>query len=232
VAAAEWSSCGKAVHDPFERLEHLGDVLFNSDASLGQQRMQWLRQSAMPRFKRYRENLRWQSGNVLFTTINLPDNNNNFRIAAGRNGEFEERLVANRAWLDRTFRIAAERRVVGIVLFIDAAPRFDVAMRVPDPRTRERDGFYEWKLAFRDVVSAYKGQVLLVQGRYAKDASRPVEVDRPLKDGSGRTIANFARIALTDNADPRWLRVTVDPADPKLFSVMSERIFDDPSGEL
>ncbi len=232
VAAAEWASCGKGPSDYLERLEHLGDVLFSSNQSFGQARLPWLRQSSLPRFRRYRENLRWQVGHVLFATINLPDNNNNFRNAAGRNGEFEERLVANRAWLDRTFRLAHERRLSGIVLFIDAAPRFSAPMRVPDLRARDRDGFYEWKLAFRDFVPAFKGQVLLVQARYAKDLPQPPQVDRPLQDVAGKTIPNFARIALSDGSDLRWLRVEVDPADAKLFRITTERLFDDPSGEL
>ena len=232
VGAAAWASCGKAVNDPLERLEHLGDVLFNADESPGQARLQWLRQSSVPRFRRYRENLRWQVGPVLFVTINLPDNNNNFRLGAGRNGEFEERSVADRAWLDRTFRLASERRLAGIVVFIDAAPRFSAPLHVPDLRAHERDGYYEWKVALRDFVPAFKGQVLLVQARYAAGSSRPAGIDRPLQDAGGRTIENFSRIALADAADARWMRVEVDPRDPKLFRVTVERLFDDPSGEL
>ena len=232
VAAAAWASCGKATVDPLERLEHLGDVLFNADESPGQAKLQWLRQSSVPRFRRYRENLRWQVGSVLFATINLPDDNNNFRLGAGRNGEFEERLVANRAWLDRTFRLASERRLAGIVIFVDAAPRFSAPMHAPDLRGRERDGFYEWKLALRDFVPAFKGHVLLVQARYAAGLARPAGVDRPLQDAGGRTIENFSRIALTDAGDPRWTKVDVDPRDPKLFRITTERLFDDPSGEL
>ena len=232
VAAAEWADCGRSTGDPFDRLDRVGDVLFGGDESLGQSRLAWVRQSSIPRFKRYRENLRWQVGNVLFATVNLPDNNNNFRIAAGRNGEFEERLVANRAWLDRTFRLAGERRLSGIVLFVDAAPHFGAPLKAPDTRSRERDGFYEWKLAFRDFVPAFKGQVLLVQARYATGTPRVLELDRPLQDAGGRTIANFARIGLAESMDLRWLRVDVDPRDGSLFRVVNERAFDDPSGEL
>jgi len=232
AAAAEWAHCGQAAGDPLERLEHLGDVLFAGDESPGQARLSWVRQSSVPRFRRYRENLRWQVGPVLFATINLPDNNNNFRLGAGRNGEFEERLVANRAWLDRTFRLASERRLAGIVVFVDAAPRFSAPLRAPDLRAHERDGFYEWKVALRDFVPAFKGQVLLVQARYAAGLSRPPGVDQPLEDAQGRTIANFSRIALAEGADLRWMRIDVDPQSRKVFRVSAERIFDDPSGEL
>ncbi len=232
LAAVEWAACGNATGDPLERLERIGDSFFSTDESLGQTRMPWLRQSAFARFHRYRENLRWQVGRVLFATINLPDNNNNFRIAAGRNGEFEERLVANRAWLERTFRLAAERRLAGIVLFVDAAPRFSAPMRVPDARTRERDGYYEWKRAFRDFVLAFKGQVLLVQARYAPGPPGPPDLDHPLQNPAGKAIANFTRIALKDSGAMSWLRIDVDAADVRIFRVTAERVFDDPSGEL
>ncbi len=231
LAGAEWADCGASRTDPLERLERIGDMLFGGDASLGRSPMPWVRQSTMPRFARYRENLRWQSGRVLFATLNLPENNNNFRLAAGRNGEFEERLVANRAWLERTFRIAAERRLAGVVVFVDAAPRFGAPLRVPDTRSRERDGFYEWKLAFREFASSFKGQVLLVQARRAAGVAT-IEPDRPLQDAAGRTIANVVRVAVDDRADLRWLRIAVDPNDPAVFRVASERAFDDPSGEL
>lgn len=233
LAASEWADCGSAGGDPMERLARIGDLLFAGDQSFGQSRLRWLRQSAVPRFHRYRENLRWQVGRVLFATMNLPDNNNDFRIAAGRNGEFEERLVANRAWIERTFRIAAERRLAGIVLFVDAAPRFSVPMRAPDTRSRDRDGYYEWKLALRESVARFNGQVLLVQGRYAADLPRPNGPDRPLRDAAGHVIRNLTRIALPEGAGAaQWMRVEVDSRDANLFHIETERLFDDPTGEL
>ena len=192
-----------------------------------------MRQSATPRFRRYRENLRWQAGHVLFVAVNLPDNNNNYRIAAGRNGEFEERLVANRQWLERAFRIAIERRLTGIVIFVDAAPRFGLPMRAPDSHSRERDGYYEWKLALRELVPTFKGQVLLVQGRLVNEGRRPPDLDHPLRDATGKALANFTRIALVDGSpEARWLRVDVDASDAAVFKVTPQRLFDDPSGEL
>ena len=119
----------------------------------------------MPRFRRDSENLRWQFGPILFVTIDVPDNNNDFRFGAGRNGEFEERLVADRVWLERAFRIASERRLPGIVIAIDADPHFETPLRPPDSRKRERDGYYEIKIALRELTRHFPGQVLLVQGR-------------------------------------------------------------------
>lgn len=233
VAAVEWADCPGARGDPTERLERVADLYFGSDESLGQARMPWVRQSAVARFKRYRENLRWQSGRILFATINLPADNNGFRFGAGRNGEFEERLVANRAWLERTFRLAQERRLAGVVLFIDGAPRFASPLRAPDNRLHERDGFYEFKVVLRDLVAAFHGKVLLFQGQWAGAGPRPTEVDHPLRDAGGKTLDNLLRIPVPRDSDERdWLQVDVGTTDRALFRVVRRRVFDDPSGEL
>lgn len=229
---SEWATCDASGGDPFERLQRLVDAFFGSDASLGRTRMSWARQSALPRFRRYRENVRWQAGRVLFATVDLAANNNDYRIGAGRNGEFEERVVANRAWLERTFRIATERRLPAVVIFVDAAPRFNVPLRPPDPRTRERDGYYEWKVAMRELVPTFKGRVLLVQGRYADDRARAQPLDHPLRDAGGRPIESLYRIAAPTSEDGGWMRIDVEPNVTTPFRVSIERMFDDPSGEL
>ena len=46
--------------------------------------------------------MRWQMGDVVFITLNVPGDNNHFLNQGGRNGEFEERSVANIEWLERT----------------------------------------------------------------------------------------------------------------------------------
>ncbi len=233
VGATEWAECPASAGDPFERLQRVADAFYGNDESLGRNRMPWARESALPRFRRYRENLRWQAGRVLFATINLPANNNDYRMGAGRNGEFEERVVANRAWLERTFRIATERRLPTVVLFVDAAPRFGMPLRAPDSRTRERDGYYEWKLAMRELVSTFKGRVLLVQGRDARDLEPPSALDHPLRDAAGRPIENLYRIAAPPFAiDGAWMRVDIEPTRTTPFRVSMERVFDDPTGEL
>lgn len=235
AAAAAWATCGR--DDPQEKLARLGDLLFAADDALGQGRLRWIRQSALPRFSRYRENLRWQVGNVLFVAINLPDNNNNFRFDAGRNGEFEERVVANRAWLERAFRLAAERRMAGIVIFVDASPRFALPLRLPDGRLRERDGYVEWKIALATLAPSYAGQVLVVQGHGADGDGSPGAIDRPLRDASGRPIDRVARTVLPNGAGSGanaggWLRIEVDPHSRAVFTVAAEQVFDDPTGEL
>jgi len=233
VAASEWAVCGaNDATDAPDRLARLGDALFGGEESAGQARLRLARQSALPRFGRYRENVRWQTGRVLFVTFNLPDNNNNVRRGAGRNGEFEDRSLANHGWLERAFRFATERRLAGIVLFVDASPRFEWPLRPPDLTSRDRDGYYEWKNALRTLVIAFKGRVLLVQGHVPPSATMPLD-EHPLRDSAGRPLANFTRVALAPpSGSDRWMRVDVDPASARVFTIARERVFDDPTGEL
>ena len=232
AGAGDWSVCAALRANPIERLNRLREITFGADQSLGQTRLPWVRQSTMPRYHRYNENLRWQSGPISFVVLDVPDNNNNFRFGAGRNGEFEERVVANRIWLERAFRFAAEHRMRGIVIAIDADPHFETPLRHSDARTRERDGYYEFKIALRDSISRFPGHVLLVQGHAPHGAASAVR-DHPLRDISGRALVNFTRIAAFGTSDTnRWVRINVDPARSPLFNIVDERVFDDPTGEL
>ena len=232
IGAHEWSDCGATRIEPIERLNRLRETWFGSDESLGQTRLHWIRQRAMPRFQRYAENLSWQIGPVLFITLNVPANNNAFRAGAGRNGEFEERVIANRVWLERAFRTASERKLHAIVIAIDAAPQFDLPLVPPDSRSRERDGYYEFKMTLRELTQRFAGQVLLIQGHAPRRAEPPV-TDHPVRDVAGRTMNNFTRMALFDAASPKqWFRIDVDLAQATPFRVTIERLFDDPSGEL
>ena len=232
IGANDWSDCGAAHAESIERLNRLREAWFGSDESLGQTRLRWVRQRAMPRFQRYAENLSWQIGPVLFITLNVPANNNAFRAGAGRNGEFEERLIANRTWLERAFRTAGERRLHAIVIAIDADPHFELPLAPPDSRSRERDGYYEFKTTLRDMMQRFAGQILLMQGHAPHHAETPV-IDHPLRDAAGRTVTNFTRMALFDAARPKqWFRIDVDLAQATPFRLAIERLFDDPSGEL
>jgi hypothetical protein len=79
-----------------------------------------------------------------------------------------------------------------------------------------------------------------VQGRGGPNAPRPGTVDHPLRDATGRPLERVARtVASLDepaggatSATPRWLRIAIDPTNPRVFDTAIEQGFDDPSGEL
>jgi hypothetical protein len=77
----EWADCHhrlNAQFDPTERLAKLRSLFWMGDSSLGRRALKLERQSDMPAFPAYRENVRWEMGGVLFAGLNLPGSENNF----------------------------------------------------------------------------------------------------------------------------------------------------------
>lgn len=143
LAASDWLTC--PTHNP---LPQLREAWFEGDWALGGHKLALTRLSANRKFKRYPENARWEIGGMLFATINLPVGNNHYRLEAGRNGEFEDRQVANRLWLQRLFALVRQKKLRGMVLFSDGNPW--------QTRSRPRhDGFAE----VRSQITQLSGQM-------------------------------------------------------------------------
>src|SRR5476649_2033730 len=166
LAGSDWSACLNSAgrSDAIERLNRLREVFFTDGQSLGARRVAVTRLSATAKFRSYAEYAHWQVGSVLFATINLPANNNHFRAEAGRNSEYEDRLVANRAWLHRLFTLAERQKMHGLVLFSDG----DVGVQaeqgfslLPSFQSKQ-DGFAEPRRQIRAMAEKFKGKVLLV----------------------------------------------------------------------
>ena len=93
----EWSDCGKVrtnAFDPEERLEKLRSVFTRGDGALGQRSLHLDRQSEVSGFGKFRENVRWVQGRVVFAGLNVPGNDNHVGTP-----EFGPRNVANIAWI-------------------------------------------------------------------------------------------------------------------------------------
>lgn len=167
LTAGDWSECKNASgrSTAVERLSRLRELFFVDEFSLGASKIPLMRQSNAPKFRSYVENARWEVGNILFATINLPADNNHYRMEAGRNNEFEDRLIANRDWLRRTFAIATRKKKAGIALFCDANPLLKPsAQRLFDSSGR-RDGFAEVRQQLISLASKFPGKVLVVHNR-------------------------------------------------------------------
>ncbi|MDB5118639.1 MAG: putative transrane protein, partial [Mucilaginibacter sp.] len=81
LAAGDWVTCknnaGRST--AIERLNQIRELFYDSDMSFGASKLDLIRQSASPKFREYAENARWEIGDVLFATVNLPVNNNHYR---------------------------------------------------------------------------------------------------------------------------------------------------------
>jgi hypothetical protein len=171
LAAGDWIGCrNKNASIAIERLNRVRDLFFSDEFSFGASRIALLRQSVTPKFRSYTENARWEVGNILFATINLPAANNHFVQDGGRNNEFEDRLIANKNWLQRLFALATQRKMAGIVLFADGNPLTQPGQR-PFMLHGQRDGFAETRQRITTLAGKFRGKVLLVHGENPKSAS-------------------------------------------------------------
>lgn len=204
VSADDWSNCryrdGRSA--ALERLHRLRELFFADELSLGASRIPLIRQSATARFRDYAENTRWSMGDIMFATLNLPADNNRYLIAAGRNGEFEDRLIANRDWLQRIFKYAQREKSAGIVLFSDG----DVLHPPPEDRV-VRDGFLEMRKLISSLAAKYQGTVLLIHN----GPGQPGETAQPEIRWQGR-LGDLEVAA-------GWAHIHVRPDGPALFEV-------------
>jgi len=207
----EWSDCGKVKtnrFDPEERLEKLREIFTRGNQTLGQRTFTLARQSDNPLFAKYRENVRWVFGNVLFAGLNLPGNDNHY----GRS-EYSPRMRANLAWLKESFAVAGEKKMSGLMIIIQANPHFDLAST-----NKLRAGFNEFLTVLEDETIAFKKPVILVHGD-----SHYFRIDKPmLGSRSKRRVENFTRVETFGNPDVHWLRATVDWRDRNVFSFRQE----------
>lgn len=168
LAGSDWAACLNSAgrSNAVERLNRLRDLFFPDSASLGARRLTLTRLSGSAKFRSYAENAHWEAGQVLFATINLPAKNNHFRAEAGRNSEYEDRLVANRAWLHRLFTLAERRKLGALVLFSDGdlglPPDDSWSSLLPSFQSSKQDGFAEPRRQIKAMAEKFEGKVLLI----------------------------------------------------------------------
>lgn len=203
LAASDWAYCrdesGKSA--AIGRMTRMREMFFPDQFSFGGTRIPLVQQSASARFRTYVENARWEIGDVIFATINLPANNNHYLVEAGRNSEFEDRLVANRNWLHQIFTYAKYRKLRGVVLFSDGNP-----LSSPASIRGKRDGFVEIRHQIVTSAARFSGMVLVVHGSGPPIYGQAAEIQ-----WHGR-LGELA-------AAPGWTGVSVDPALPAVFAL-------------
>jgi hypothetical protein len=210
LAANDWAECRRNNGESaaVERLQRVREIFFTEPVRVAEGTISVARQSTTEKFRIYSENLRWQVGPVWFATLNLPANNNHYLNAAGRNNEFEDRLVANEEWLQRLFTLAKASKARGIVLFTEANPIARPSPTSPEEKARDgkaRDGFTEIRRQLLKLSSGFKGKVLIVHnGKPSRWAS--------LHKLSWR--GNLGEIGMLTG----WARISVHPNHPLLFA--------------
>ncbi|OVZ64220.1 hypothetical protein CDO44_02290 [Pigmentiphaga sp. NML080357] len=210
----DWADCDRAAagqYGPVERLNRLRELFFEPDNSLGTLTLDLQRQSETVRFRGYPENARWEYGDILFVTMNVPGNHNNYRTGAGRNGEYEERVQADSSWLRQAFSAAAKLKTRGLVVAFAADPRFEGRHEYAGGT----DPYASLKADLARLASKYTGQVLVVHG--GNGPPEPHLPDHPVKL-NGKTLQNVTRIRTYGHSRPAyWIKVSVEPGDKQVF---------------
>lgn len=223
----DWLTCGHSKdgdYDPVERLDFLRQNLFYDPVSLGRNPLPLTRESEVARFNPYRENVRWVQGNVVFIGLNVPSPNNHYLSAGGRNGEFEDRVIANAFWIDHAAEFARRRGARALVIFVEGDPQFERNERerfawLRFNRIRIRDGFHEFKRSLVRAASIFHGSILLV---HASDTAliNGFRIDRPLRNDKGELVGNLTRVAIAPRQRLiQWVRISVNPAKQPMFDV-------------
>lgn len=213
LAGSDWADCkrenGRSA--AIDRLNRLRDMFFTGEFSLGGSKIPVVRQSTTPKFRSYGENARWQFGDIMFATVNLPANNNHYLAAAGRNSEFEDRLVANRDWLQRVFTMAVRKKMEGIVLFSDGNPLATPNSISIFNLNRHRDGFSETRRQIVRLAAGFSGKVLIIHGQTNS---------KPLRQQGITWRDNLGELEMGSG----WAKLTVNPSLPTLISVSNPRL--------
>jgi len=203
----DWVDCHRTGFDPIERLKKFRELFESGDSSLGGRKIVLERQSG--RYAEYREHLRWIAGNVLFVGLNVQGSNNNLGRTAAMDAEHRARMAAVSAWLDDSLRLARQRNLAGMVIFVQADPDFERTIR------RKLDGFSGFRDALRDLALNFGKPVLFVHGD-----THLYKLDRPLADPqTGLPIANFTRVVVFGSPQTRWIRAGIDLSSPQLFEL-------------
>lgn len=223
----DWADCGTAAaggFDPVERLDQLRQTLFTDASSMGQNPLPLARESEVSRFRTYRENVRWQLGDTVFVGLNVPSPNNHYLTAGGRNGEFEDRVIANSFWLDHAAEYAKRRDAKAVVVFVqgDFDPeRYERRERFAWLRFehKPRDGYMEFKRSLVKLAESFHGPVLVIHQDDEK-LRGGFTIDQPLRNDKGALVTNLTRIAIAPrNRLTQWIQVEADFARRVPFRV-------------
>ena len=231
----DWTDChllkARKV-DPLERLAKLREMFLPEGHSLGQRTMPVDSQAKEQGFAKFRENMTWTTNGVVFATLHTVGSNDNFGRTPEMDAEHAERKAANIAWMKKAFATARAPEVRGLVLLTQANVAFEfhwteslksryvrsAGGRVPkDAESTAYDALVD---ALVTEMESFRKPVLFVHGD-----THLFRVNKPLiSNKTRRFFQNFTRVEVFGDPDTHWVRITVDPLKPELFTIEPEII--------
>jgi hypothetical protein len=132
--------------------------------------------------------------------------NNNLLTDADAAAEHLARNAANLAWLDEAFTKAVAENAAAVVVLTHANLQFDT------PAWR-KTGFDSFREALTAKTQAFAKPVLLVHGD-----SHTFTIDKPMKNATMQTVANFTRLEVFGSPDLGVVYLTIDTTKANPFS--------------
>jgi len=224
----EWSDCplyperhgaeNVGYTEPLVALAAVRKAFYPSSTTLGGEQVELEVQS-----EEYPENRRTTVAGVPVATMHVVGSLNGYNavgLAPSLAEEIPARQEAARAWLAETFDEAERTDAPGVMLVWHGNPdpyaqtvwEEDVAAQRPPLWD---DAYEELLAALREEVTAFGKPVVLVHGD-----THYQRIDHPLaiEPGSDFTVPNFTRVETFGTPNHHWVRATIDPADPDVFS--------------
>jgi hypothetical protein len=237
----EWTDCHKTGQfssgAPLLELAAVRDLFFwNPGYSLGLRTKQVISQANVfdplnPTDAQFVENVMWEESQTVFVTMNIPGSNNDhlkwtapFTNEPARIKEASEREAANLRWLAKAFALAEANGAKAVVIGIQA-DMWDPAQVTP--AANNLDGYDQFVQSLAALALNFKNPVLLLNGD-----SHLFETDHPLSAAYyatgalhdnhhvGFPVENLTRITVqgSTNVPHEWLRLSIDPKSPGIFS--------------
>lgn len=234
----DWADCHLVKDskvDPLERLAKVRTMFFPEGRSLGQRTIPVESQAKDSQYAKFRENLRWSMSGVTFATLHIIGSNDNFGRTPEMDAEHVERKAANIAWIKQAFAHARADNSRGLVLLTQANPGFENHwppdakgryfrnfLGVKPPSPPQPTGYDDYIGALADELESYDKPVAFLHGD-----THLFRLDKPLYSTKTRRVfENFTRVETFGNPETHWVRITVDPGDPQVFTFRPEIIPD------
>jgi hypothetical protein len=210
----EWTDCHRAAAGrflPTERLEAVRRVFYPEPGrTLGRRTTSVVTQAQDPEHAAYVENVRFTLSRVTVATVHVVGSENDLepwsQLVGGdrpalRLAEFTARQAAALDWIDAAFHEAEATGAAGVLLMMQAEPLASPGFQAVRDRivTRSR---------------AFERPVLLVHGDEHRYEQEPAYAGVP----------NLTRLETFGDTAVDWLRLTIDPRDPDVFSWVTRTV--------
>ena len=198
----EWTDCRDSGFDPLARLAKIREVFFATGKSLGADPIDLeVQDDRAPGCGAYPENRSWMHRGVRFVTIDVPGSDNDRGHDAAGDAEAHCRDDANRRWVERAVARSLGSDTRALVIATQANP------------WRTTKAVYRPTLAMiEDAERRLHKPLLFVHGD-----THNYQADTPFVDALGAPLPGITRVETWGSPVVGWVKVTVDPAGPRVW---------------